>query len=84
MENIQVGVQKTQSYLIFFGIVLFMILIGFCFKSCANSPKDPTEPIPSIECTKAGGQWIPEKYENVNCSADVRVVQSYCALNKNN
>lgn len=76
-EDIKAEVQKTNSRLIFVTVVLFMFLIGFWVRTCSKMPPELNG---SVECVKAGGQWIPEKYEVMNFSTNT--IKAYCSLNK--
>ena len=74
-EDIRAEVDKTNSRLIFSAIVLFMVLIGFCVRSCVNEPNH------SVECIKAGGQWVPEDYKKIDFNS-VNKIDAYCSLKK--
>lgn len=65
---------KLTSLLVFLGVVAVLTFIGVCVKSCNDAPDN------SIVCTKAGFQWIPEKYEVVN--GYNHTVDAYCSLPK--
>ena len=74
-EDIKAEVEKTSMRLFFSGVVLFMVLVGFCIRTCANSPAEPNY---SVECTKAGGQWIPEDFKVINGYSNK--INAYCSL----
>ena len=75
-EDIKAGVEKTNSRLLFSGVVLFLALIGFCVKTCANQPPDVNN---SVQCIKAGGQWIPEEYKVININEYPKKIDAYCS-----
>jgi hypothetical protein len=77
MEDIKAEVEKTNSRLIFSGVVLFMVLIGFGIRTCSKMPSTPE---PSVECVKAGGQWVPEQYKEIG--GYTKTISGYCSLNK--
>jgi hypothetical protein len=79
-EDIKAEVEKTNSRLVFSAIVLFMCLIGFWVRTCSKMPPDPPAPNYSVECVKAGGQWIPEDYKLVD--GLIKKVEAYCSMKK--
>lgn len=78
-EDIKAEVEKTIVRLIFSGIVLFMILIGFCVRTCSKMPERISD---SVQCSKLGNQWIPESYVVVNGLS--HTIDAYCSLKKEN
>lgn len=74
-EDIKADVEKTNSRLLFGVTVLFMALIGFWIKSCAAMPPELN---PSVECTKVGGQWVPEDFKIAG--GTTYTVHAYCSL----
>jgi hypothetical protein len=77
-EDIKAEVEKTKSRLIFTGIVLFMCLIGFWVRTCSKMPPEPNA---SVECIKAGGQWIPEDYKVIK-EEHSQPINAYCSVKK--
>lgn len=81
IADIEADVSKTQSRLVFTGIILFMCLIGFIVKTCTSMPPEPIRPDPSIECAKVpGAHWVPEEYKVVNNFN--HLVSGYCDTKK--
>ena len=74
-EDIKAEVEKTNSRLLFCVIVLFMVLIGFWVKCCASIPPEPDY---SVECTKIGGQWVPEDFKITGSYTNK--IAAYCSL----
>lgn len=72
IEDIKADVEKTNSWLLFSGIVLFLILIGFCVKTCAQRLDD------SVQCIKNGGQWVSEEYKVITANEYSRQIPAYC------
>ncbi len=77
-EDIKAEVEKTNSRLIFSGIVLFMVLVGFWVRSCSKMPPALND---SVECTKVGGQWVPKDYKIVKDEL-AKEIDAYCSLKK--
>lgn len=76
-EDIKAGVEKTNSYLIFGGLILLFVFLGFWIRTCSKMPPEPNA---SVECTKAAGQWIPEEYKIIN--GCIREISAYCSFKK--
>ena len=84
VEDIKAEVEKTNSRLIFSGVVLFLAFIAFCVRTCANQPPDIDN---SVQCIKAGGQWVPEEYKVVDKNEYAKMISAHCSsknINKDN
>lgn len=75
-EDIKAEVEKTESRLIFSGLVLLMVLIGFWVRTCSKMP--PSDTNNSVECTRIGGKWIPETYKEIK-DYDPKRIEAYCS-----
>lgn len=73
-EDIKAEIEKTRARLYFSGIVLFMVLVGFWVRTCSKMPADLN---PSVECIKAGGQWVPKDYKIVKDEL-AKEIDAYC------
>jgi hypothetical protein len=81
IEDIQAEVSKHHARLVFGGIILFMCLLGFFVKTCADMPAKPSPPDPSIECAKIpGAQWVPVEFKVVD--GHTQEIPAYCSTKK--
>ena len=81
IADIEAGVAKTNSYLLFTSAAFLMCLLGFFAKTWAEMPASPPLPDPSIECAKvAGAQWVPVEFKEIG--GRTMEIPAYCSTKK--
>jgi hypothetical protein len=76
-EDIKAEVEKTHARLWFAGSVLLMALIGYFIHEVTHAAPELNH---SVECTKAGGQWVPE--DNKVIAGNTHHIDGYCGPKK--
>lgn len=73
LDEVQAETERANNMLVFMGIVLAFVLVGYVVKTCASMPD------PSLECAKVPGhEWVPERYEDNKDSSYPIKINGFC------